>query len=83
MDEQDRSVYDPFAPAGSPVALLGVVTPPERQDDDSDDGGQDGLPHDRYLSKAELVDIADARGLSTDGTRAELMDRIRRADDTR
>jgi hypothetical protein len=61
----DRRAWDPFAPA----PRRQVATPrPARVElpDDLDD-----------LKKADLVELAEARGLDSDGTRATLIARLR------
>lgn len=66
----ERWRYDPFAP---PPSLTGVVRPPA-----VDDGTDAALPEDLDdLRKAELVALAEQRGVDTSGTRAELIARLR------
>ena len=67
--------WDPFAPAPAEPATAGRATAreatarqavPEPPGDDLDE-----------LSKARLVDRAERAGLSTSGTKAELVERLR------
>ena len=62
----DRRAWDPFAPA---------PRRPRAQP------AQDDLPEDLdELKKADLVALAEKRGLDTDGTRAVLIARLRGED---
>lgn len=64
----DRRRYDPFAPH----ALVGAVAPPEPQveDDNTDPDFED-------MRKADLVALAEDRGLPSYGSKADIIDRLR------
>jgi hypothetical protein len=64
---EDRRAFDPFAPP--PLATASEPAPATTQAED--------LPADlRYLSKPELVTLAEQRNLDPSGTRPELIDRL-------
>ncbi len=65
-----RRRHDPFAPHTPPAVSVEAepVEPPV---------GGDGAPVElERMRKAELVELAQARGVDPDGTRAELINRL-------
>jgi hypothetical protein len=71
----ERWRHDPFAPPPPANALVGAVQPPvEQQADDSQDDDIKGLDR---MSKAELVDLAKKNGVDPEGTRPQLIERLR------
>lgn len=63
----DRRAHDPFAPAD-------VEPTPAARATHDDDGLPTGLDQ---MKKAELQKLAQERHLDTDGTRPELIERLR------
>lgn len=74
---EDRSSFDPFAPPpATKPAVTDAVAPSTDQAPSSTEHGD--LPEDlEDLRKAELVELADARGVDSDGTKAEIIERLR------
>lgn len=74
---EDRSSFDPFAPPATVKPVVkDATTPTTDQATSSTEHGD--LPEDlEDLRKAELVELADARGVDSDGTKAEIIERLR------
>jgi len=70
MSEIDRTAWDPFAPRPT----VRAAEPVEPVDDDQAGALPPNLDR---LSKAELVELATARGVDVDGTRVDILDRLR------
>lgn len=65
----DRRRYDPFAPH----ALVGAVAPPVQESADE----SPAEPDLEDMKKADLVTLAEERGLATYGSKADLIERLR------
>jgi hypothetical protein len=65
---EDRTTYDPFAPPAATVSLSEAGTPETKpvNTDDLDD-----------MRKADLVELADGLGVDSDGTKADIIARLR------
>lgn len=77
MTDEDRSSFDPFAPPpATKPAVTDAVAPTTDQAPSSTEHSD--LPEDLdELRKAELVELAEERGLDTEGTKAEIIERLR------
>jgi hypothetical protein len=71
MTGSDRTVFDPFAPQPPPDRGPGQLPEPPAHTTDTTVDGLD------ELLKADLMDLAGRRGLSTHGTKADLIERLR------
>ncbi len=79
MTDDKRYLHDPFAPP--PRSLVGAVAPPPVEDEDDGPGDEhgDAVDGDGFddLTKPELQDELERRGLPTSGNKPDLIARLR------